>query len=124
MAKKILVIDDEKIITLSLQKPLSRQGYDVDIAQDASAALQKIKDGGFDLIVSDVRMPGMDGVQSIIQIRNYLKESKKQSIPGILITGYADIKSYEEAKELNVAGYVYKPFDNDEFLRITEEILN
>ena len=124
MAKKILVIDDEELITISLQKLLSRQGYEVVTSQDAGSALQKIKEGGFDLIISDVRMPGMDGIETILQIRKYLQESKKQLIPEVLITGYADLDKYEKAKELNVARYVNKPFDNDEFLRITKEILH
>ncbi len=124
MAKKILVIDDEKLITISLQKLLSREGYEVVIVQDGGSALQKIQEDVFDLIISDVRMPTMDGIETIIQIRKYLQESKKQLIPEILITGYADLDKYEKAKELNVAGYVNKPFDNDEFLRITKEILN
>ena len=124
MAKKILVIDDEELITISLQKLLSRQGYEVVTSQDAGSALQKIKEGGFDLIISDVRMPGMDGIETILKIRKNLQESKKQLIPEVLITGYADLDKYEKAKELNVARYVNKPFDNDEFLRITKEILN
>jgi len=124
MAKKILLIDDEELIAKSLQKLLSLHGYKVDVIQDASKALQRIKEEDFDLIISDIRMPEMDGIETIMQIRQYLQESKKQLIPEVLITGYADLDKYEKAKELNVARYVNKPFDNDEFLQITKEILN
>ena len=57
MAKKILVIDDEELITKSLLRLLSKEGYEVSIARTGSEALEKIKETHFDLIVSDVRMP-------------------------------------------------------------------
>ena len=124
MAKKILVIDDEELIIVSLQKLLTRSGYDVVIVQDSGLALQAIKEKDFDLIISDVRMPNMDGIGVIRQIRSYLQESGKKSIPEVLITGYADLDRYQKAQALNVAGYVYKPFDNAEFLRIIKEVLD
>lgn len=124
MKKRILVIDDEEIITISLQKLLRHAGYDVVIVQDADSALQKVKEDDFDLIISDVRMPDIDGIQAIKQIRNYLQEAEKDLIPEILITGYADLDKYEEAKKLNVKKYVNKPFDNTEFLQGVKDILN
>lgn len=124
MAKQILVIDDEEMITATLQKLLSRQGYDVVTANDVAFALQKIKDADFDLIVSDVRMPGVDGIEGIQKIRSALKELDKPSIPEIVITGYADLDKYEKATRLNVTKYLYKPFDNTEFLEIVKRILN
>jgi CheY-like chemotaxis protein len=122
MAKKIVVIDDEDLITASLQKLLSRQGYDVVIAQKSSLALQKVKETDFDLIISDVRMPEMDGIETLRQIRAYLQKSNKKLIPEILITGYADLDKYEKAMDLKVAEYVYKPFDNAGFLQVVKKI--
>lgn len=124
MKKNILLIDDEKLITASLQKLLNRQGYDVVTANDVAFALEKIQDTDFDLIVSDVRIPGVDGIEGIQKIRSILKTLDKPLIPEILITGYADLDKYEKAMSLNVTEYLYKPFDNNEFLEIVKRILN
>ena len=124
MKKNILIIDDEEMITVSLQKLLDREGYHVVTANEVAVALQKIKDADFDLIVSDVRMPDVDGIKGIQKIRNALKRSEKPAVPEILITGYADLDKYEKAMRLDVTEYLYKPFDNSEFLRIVKRILN
>ena len=124
MKKNILLIDDEELVTVSLRKLLNRQGYDVVTANDVALALQKIKETDFDLIVSDVRIPGADGIEGIQKIRSAIKKLNKPSIPEILITGYADLDKYEKAMSLNVTKYLYKPFDNNEFLEIVKRILN
>ena len=118
MAKNILIIDDEELITKTLQKLLKKQGYGVTIAQSGNEALEKVKKQEFDLIVCDVRMPEMDGVETVKEIRNYLKEQGKQSIPEVFITGYADEEKYKNAVKLKVADYIYKPFDREEFLAV------
>lgn len=123
MAKNILVIDDEELITKSLLKLLGAEGYKVTIARSGEEALEGIKEVDFDLVISDVRMPGLDGIETIKQIRNYLKNTNKKSIPEILITGYADIDKYEEAMSLNVNDYIYKPFDNAEFLQVVRKVI-
>lgn len=116
MAKNILVIDDEELITKSLLRLLSAEGYNAAVAKNGSEALAKVKETDFDLIVSDVRMPDLDGIETIGQIRAYLKKSNKNPIPEILITGYADKEKYETAMDLKVADYLYKPFDREDFL--------
>ena len=111
MAKNILVIDDEELITKSLLRLLGSEGYNVAVAKNGSEALDRVKEADFDLIVSDVRMPELDGIETIRQIRAYLKTIDKKPIPEILITGYADKEKYETAMNLKVADYLYKPFD-------------
>ena len=123
MAKRILVVDDEELIASTLKKLLVRQGYDAVFVEDGESALEKIKTDDFDLIISDIRMPGMDGVETVSSIRDYLKGSGRDLIPEVFITGYADFEKYEEAKGLKVAGYLNKPFDRDDFLRMIDEIL-
>jgi len=120
MAKNILVIDDEELITKSLLKLLDIEGYKTTIAISGSEAMEKIKETDFDLIISDVRMPGLDGIETIRQIRAYLKKSNKKAIPEVLITGYADVEKYEKAMNLKVADYLYKPFDNSDLLRVVK----
>lgn len=123
MPKNILIIDDEELITKSLIKLLRSQGYAASIALDGTEAMRKIKSEDFDLIICDVRMPGIDGIETIKQIRSYLEKSDKKSIPEVLITGYADAEKYESAIDLEVTDYLYKPFDNDEFLHIVRKTI-
>jgi YesN/AraC family two-component response regulator len=120
MAKNILVIDDEELITKSLLKLLDIEGYKTTVARSGSEAIEKIKETNFDLIISDVRMPGLDGIETIKQIRTYLKKSNKKAVPEVLITGYADVEKYEKAMNLKVADYLYKPFDKSDLLRVVK----
>jgi len=123
MAKKILVIDDEQMVTGSLTKLLKKSGYEVDAANNGVDAMKKVKEADFDLIISDIRMPGEDGIEIVKKIRSFLKESKKNIIPEILITGYASEDKYQSAIELQVRAYINKPFDIKELLETVKEIL-
>ena len=123
MAKNILIVDDEELITKSLLKLLNKEGYLVAVAKSGKEALEKIKDSDFDLIISDVRMPEMDGIETIRQIRSYLEKANKKLVPEVLITGYADADKYETATELEVADYLYRPFDTADFLNIVKKTI-
>ncbi|MCM8796055.1 MAG: response regulator [Candidatus Omnitrophica bacterium] len=120
MTKKILVVEDEELITKSLLKLLDAEGYNVTVVKNGRDAIEKVKTGDFDLIISDVRMPDLDGIETIKQIRAYLKRLNKKPIPEILITGYADKEKYEAALDLKIVDYLYKPFDRTDFLKIVK----
>lgn len=121
MAKNILLIDDDELVTGSLKLLLKNEGYNVDVAGSGWEAVKKVERADFDLIIFDVRMPGMDGIETVQNIRNYLKGADKNPIPEILITGYADKDKYEEGSALNVSGYLCKPFDNEDLLQAVED---
>lgn len=123
MAKKILVVDDEELITKSLLKLLDKEGYNTTVVRSGREAIDKVKEVNYDLIICDVRMPEMDGIETIEQVRAYLKKSNKKLIPEILITGYADIEKYEKAMDLKVADYIYKPFDIADFMKVVKSNL-
>ncbi len=123
MTKKILVVDDEGLVTTSLKLLLKKSGYDVDIASDGRAAIDKVKEHDFDLIISDIRMPHMNGVEVVKEIREHLRQAGKAPIPEILITGYANAETLEEAQRLKVADYIYKPFNIKEFLEVVKKHL-
>ena len=123
MSKNILVIDDEEMVTLSLKRLLKKSGYEVDTANHAAEAMKKIRDAHFDLIISDIRMPGEDGIEIVKKIRAYLQDNKRDKIPEILITGYASEDKYQSAVELQVRAYINKPFDIKELLETVRGIL-
>src|SRR3989338_1316024 len=123
MAKKILVIDDEELITKSLLKLLDKEGYSTTVVRSGKEAIDKVKESNYDLIICDVRMPEMDGIETIEQARNYLKKLNRKLIPEIFITGSAAIEKYEKAIDLKVADYIYKPFDIADFLEVVRRNL-
>lgn len=115
MVKKILVIDDEELIVKSLKKLLEKSGFEVFIAKNGQDALVMAEEENFDLIVADIRMPGMNGVETI--------ESMPKKIPTIFITGYADEEIKKRAKILKPIAYIYKPFDIKELVDKVKEVL-
>jgi len=109
--KKILLIDDEAIILLSFSNELEQAGYDVTTAASGEEALARLKDGRFDLIITDLLMEGVDGIK-------VLQEAKKlDPTTGVFIlTGYANITSAIEALRLGADDYLLKPCDLDELI--------
>ena len=111
MPKKILVVDDEELIVRSLRKLLEKSGFTVFVAKNGRDAREMVEEESFDLIIADIRMPGMNGVETVEAIYGYLKKSDKGKIPALFITGYADDAIKARAKTLDPVAYVHKPFD-------------
>jgi CheY-like chemotaxis protein len=124
MAKNILVVDDEGLVTKSLKKLLAKEGFNAIVAKDAKEAIEQFKSQKIDLIVSDVKMPEMDGIQAIEKMRQLQKEAGRKPIPEILITGYADEEKYKNALKLGIKDYIFKPFDTGQLLETIERNLN
>lgn len=103
--KRILVVDDEASIRELLSKTLALAEYDVDTAGDAEAALDRMRAFAYDLLIADLKMPGMDGLTLIRQAKTI-----KADLPVIIITGYSTESSAIEAVNLGVDGYLTKPF--------------
>jgi CheY-like chemotaxis protein len=124
MAKKILVIDDEELIVKSLRKLLEKNNFDVFIAKNGQDALAIAEEENFDVIVVDIRMPGMNGVETIESIYGSIKKRNLKKIPAIFITGYADEEIKRKAKLLKPIAYIYKPFDIPDFVDKIKEALS
>jgi excisionase family DNA binding protein len=105
MRKRVLVVDDEASIRELLSKTLALAEYDVDTADDGVAALDRMRSLAYDLLIADLKMPGMDGLTLIRQARQI-----KANLPIIIITGYSSESSAIEAVNLGVDGYLTKPF--------------
>ena len=102
---RVLVVDDESSIRELLQKTLALAEYDVDTAPDGRAALERLRLGNYDLLIADLKMPGMDGLTLIREAKRL-----KTDLPVIIITGFSTESSAIEAVNLGVAGYLTKPF--------------
>jgi len=114
MPKNILVIDDDGLVSQSLCDFLNKTGFSAQSIENGLDALDKITQMHIDLIVVDIRMPQIDGVQLVKKIKEIIKSKNKPDIPVIFITGYPDSKEAIQAKELGEV--IFKPFDNKEFL--------
>jgi CheY-like chemotaxis protein len=124
MSKNILIVDDEGLVTKSLQRMLKQQGYNTVIAGGGKEAVEMYKKSDFDLIVCDVQMPGMDGIETIETLRGIRDRMKRRKIPEIFITGVADEQKYTCALNMKVAGYLLKPFDREEFIEVIKRNLD
>ena len=102
---RILVVDDEASIRDLLSKTLALAEYDVDVAPDGRSALERMRMNPYDLLIADLKMPGMDGLAVIREAKRY-----KADLPVIIITGFSTESSAIEAVNLGVAGYLTKPF--------------
>lgn len=102
---RILVVDDEETIRELLLKTLALAEYEVDVAPDGRTAVDRMRMIHYDLLITDLRMPGVDGLTVIREARRL-----KADIPVIIVTGYSSEASAIEAINLGVQGYLTKPF--------------
>lgn len=102
---RVLVVDDEASIRDLLAKTLALAEYEVDVAPDGRSALDRMRMYPYDLLIADLKMPGMDGLTVIREAKRY-----KTDLPIIIITGFSTESSAIEAVNLGVAGYLTKPF--------------
>jgi excisionase family DNA binding protein len=102
---RVLIVDDEATIRDLLSKTLALAEYDVDLASDGRTALERLRIIPYDLLITDLKMPGVDGLSVIREARRL-----KADIPVIIITGFSTEASAIEAVNLGVSGYLTKPF--------------
>jgi len=117
-SRKILIIDDEPSLLKSLIKTLEKKGYDVIAFEDPLLAIEHLKEEKIDLIISDLKIPKMDG----IQLLHHVKTSYPNT-PVILITAFATIDTAVMAVRWGAFGYLQKPFDIHKVREIVESAL-
>ncbi len=105
---RILVVDDNEDNRDMLSRRLTRKGYDAPVAEDGASALERIAAGGIDLVLLDVMMPGMSGVECLQKIR---EEHPKTRLPVIMATAKTESKDVVEALNSGANDYVTKPID-------------
>ena len=110
----ILIIEDEEIIRNSIRRLLDRNGYDTAACPSLESAIEKYRPSDFDLILSDLRLPGAPGIDII---------PHAGETPVIIITSYASVPSAVDAMKRGAVDYIAKPFDHDELLHAVNRVL-
>jgi len=116
--RHILIVDDEPLVRRSLSELLTLSGYAVSTASDGKEALNLLKSYDADIIITDIKMPQMDGIQLLRQIR-----SLNRDIPVILITGYASIENAVDAMKEGAYDYVTKPIVDSEIKIVLDRLI-
>ena len=114
----ILIVEDEQDMLLGLRKILSNQGHNVDIAGTGSAGLEKIQESDFDIVITDLKMPDVDGIEILRKVKKVRSDTMV-----IVITGYGTVESAVEAMKLGAYDYISKPFDAEHIRMVVRKAL-
>jgi two-component system response regulator HydG len=115
---KILIVDDEPAVRYALRALLEEEGFAVDEAPDGQAGLERVEAGGVDLVLSDLRMPKLDGMGLLDAV-----VARPRAPKVILITAHGNERAAVEAMKRGAIDYFAKPFDNDEIVRVVRRAL-
>ncbi|MHC4606238.1 MAG: response regulator, partial [Planctomycetota bacterium] len=118
MKAKILIVDDEPIKLAVLEDELRDAGYEVEAAPNPIQAEPLLKKGEFDVVLSDIRMPGQDGVAFLRELK-----ARRPEQTVVLMTAYGTVESAVEAMKLGASDYIQKPFPTEELLLKLDRVL-
>lgn len=114
----ILIMEDEEVIAKGLQMVLTEEGYDVDLAFTGSQALETFASDSYDLLVADLKLPDVDGMDVVRTVKD-----KKPGTEVVIITGYSSVNSAVDAMKIGVFDYLTKPFAEEEIKEAVEGAL-
>ncbi len=116
--RSLLVVDDEEVVCQACRRIFARQGFQVETNTDARQGLVMATEKDFEIILLDIKMPNMDGIQFLEQLRE-----KKPEVPVLVITGYPSIPNAAAAMRLGACDYVTKPFTSEEVTWAVQRVL-
>jgi DNA-binding NtrC family response regulator len=116
--QSILLVDDDQEFRKAMKKMFEKSGYDVTVAADGREALDVLSKDVFDLIISDLRMPNLNGMELMEEIKK-----KKMKVPVIFITAYGEVESYMDLMNLGAFEYINKPVKGQEILSVARKAL-
>lgn len=116
---RILLVDDDPSVLDILSEILTDNDYDVTTAKNGYEAIEKIKSGSFDLVITDIRMAGLDGLDTLANLRE-----KQPDLKSIIMTGYASTEDPVRAIKLRVDDYLKKPFSTKDFLTSVQKSID
>ncbi len=116
---KILVVDDELLIRDLLYDFFTNQGWEISIAEDGQKAIDFLKNREYDIILTDLKMPDMNGMDLTGRIR-----SLHSDLPVIIMTGYPSLDSALEALRFKVDDYIIKPFNVNQLFKVVKKVVD
>lgn len=116
--ERVLVVDDEEVVCTGCKRILSLEGYHIDIAMTAERALEMVKQNSYSLIIVDLMMPEMSGLEFLKTVKK-----TKPEMNVIMITGYATTRTFVEAMKCGAFDYIPKPFTSDELSNVVARAL-
>jgi DNA-binding NtrC family response regulator len=119
MDEKILIVEDEDTLCESLKRVLSKEGYAVDIAGSSESAFDLLEKTSYDLIITDIILPGISGIELLSK---YKKRNPAQKV--IIMTAYASLETAVEALKAGASDFVVKPLMHDEMKRVIKNALS
>lgn len=117
--RKILIIDDEQELLALIKELLEGEGFQVTCASSGAEGIQLNEQENPDLIILDLRMPGMDGIETLRHIRK-----TDGNVRVIILTAHGSQDSFKNANGLNISKYLNKPFDCAELVKVVADMLN
>lgn len=117
--RRVLVVDDERAVRAALRVNLTKEGYDVLLAATGGEALAALDADNPDAVITDVRMPGMDGLALLDEI-----QSRTPGLPVVVMTGHGSVENAVRAMQAGAANYIIKPVSRDEILMLLERALH
>jgi len=120
VAKTILIVDDSNAIRQSVSFILEEAGYQITQAEDGVEAVKKLGDNSFDLVLTDVNMPNMDG----IALTKYIRQAPQhQFTPVLMLTTESQSQMLQRGKEAGATGWIVKPFDQEKLLSTVKKLV-
>ncbi len=117
-AIRVLVVDDDEAICEFMETFLQKEGFEVTTLTDPQGAEEAVRQGGYHILVLDLMMPAVEGLEVLRRIRKV-----DDDIAVIVFTGYPSLESAVEAMELDAVGYLQKPFDPERFREVLERVV-
>ncbi|MFD0796388.1 response regulator [Maribacter chungangensis] len=115
---KILTIDDQLLVTFSVQRILTNRGYEVQTASDGLEGVKVFEQFQPDLVIVDYQMPKMNGVEVV----EYIRVKRKSKVPVLIMSGSTDITIKEKGFELGIADYLAKPVDLNKLVTVVSSL--
>ncbi|MED3852680.1 response regulator [Priestia megaterium] len=118
LAEKILIVDDQYGIRILLTEVLQKEGYTTFQAANGFQAIDITKEQAPDLVLLDMKIPGMDGIEILKRLKQH-----DETIKVIIMTAYGEVDMIQEAKDLGALTHFAKPFDIDEIRKVVREYI-
>ena len=119
MTERLLIIEDEDTLCESLKRVFIRDGYEVDSADSAEAAFKFLEDRSYDLIITDIILPGISGIELLIK---YRKKNPAQKV--MVITAYASLTTAVDSIKAGACDFIIKPLMHDEMKKAVRKALD